>query len=499
MKNDRRKNGFTLIELIAVVAILAILVILAMPRILDAYKESRKDVFLNAVRDVLAETERKFVSETMDYSALNVFMSDQKLLDIANENLPVGDTPKVGKVINLSGKKLDYYIEVDEDGTPIRYVFSDGEHGIFSINKRTEVTREEIIEDGINIEDYVREFNIRGPVISTGNTYTREALDFDFKASDLIGKGPNGTNLNTWTSKSGDVVGTIYKYSPSGPTITPIENPTFVDNALVLSGKEAIRFNANFNYDDISDGNSESYGSFTLESTINFDRFYPYPERYTNIISNIESGGYYLNVYSNSTGSSTGKPGLGIFLNGTYRFCTIDETIVLNKTYVIASSFNLKTKTAKVYLDGVLKKTCDFDDKWEFRYPDKSLNVPLSVGGNPGGDGNYFTDREWVYGKVYTARIYQGVMSAKDIYMNYLSNYVYANNLSEDSSVVYLESYDERVPIKKYQYSLDGGKTWIDYDKTQIPLVTVDTLVYARAVSRLGVISPETTKMIYVD
>ena len=63
------------------------------------------------------------------------------------------------------------------------------------------------------IEDYVKEFNISGPIISTGNTYTREALDFDFKAKDLIGKGPGGTNLNTWTSKSGDVSGTIYQYS----------------------------------------------------------------------------------------------------------------------------------------------------------------------------------------------------------------------------------------------------------------------------------------------
>lgn len=499
MIKSSKKNGFTLVELLAVIAILAILVIIAIPNVLDTYNESKKDIFLNTVRNLLTGAEQKFLEESIHNNKVSIFASNSDLIDIANDSLQAGEPSKKGVELNNTGKKIDYYIEVDSRGKPSRYIFTDGEYSIFSVQQKADITKEEIILGDINIIDYVREFNIRGPLITTGNTYTREALDFDFKASDLIGKGANGKNLNTWTSKSGDVTGTIYKYDPTGPSITPISNPIFKDGALVLAGREAIRFNANFNYDDISYENSSSYGSFTLESTINFDKFYPYPEYYTNIISNIESGGYYLNVYSSKTGSNTGKPGIGIYLDGTYKQCTIDETISVNETHVLAASFNLKTKTAKVYLDGNLKKTCDFDDNMVFKYPDKKLNVPLSVGGNPGGDGSYFTDREWVYGKVYTARIYQGVMSNKDIYMNYLSNYIYANNLSEDSSVIYLNSYDETVSIKKYQYSLDKGNTWIDYDKNKAPLITEDTLVYARAISSLGVVSPISYKMVYVD
>jgi hypothetical protein len=82
--------------------------------------------------------------------------------------------------------------------------------------------------------------------------------------------------------------------------------------------------------------------------------------------------------------------------------------------------------------------------------------------------------------------------------MNYLSNYIYANDLSEKSSVIYLAGLDETIPVEKYQYSLDGGETWLDYDKNASPLITQDTLVLARAISNLGVISPVTSQWIYI-
>ena len=489
MKNQK---GFTLVELLAVISILAILVLISMPAIMDMYRNAKKDSFLNEVRNLLSGAESAFLSEAIKNNKIEVVASKNELVDLANQN---GQQKLSGK-IDYTGKEIDYYIELDNHGKPQRYVFSDGNYAIFSTNGKTEVQASEIIEETIDIEAYVKEFNIAGPVITTGNTYTKEALDFDFKAIDLIGKGPGGSNLNTWTSKSGDVEGTIYQYN-SG-RITPISNPEFNGNALVLRGRQAIRFNAEFNYDNTDPSNPDSYGSFTLEATVNFSEFSPMSGNYTNLISNIESGGYYLNVNSAPQGAHTGKPGLSVYFEGRgYEHCTMETSINTGEMHVIAGSFNLRENIVNLYLDGKHVKKCDFNNSWKFRYP--QVDVPLSVGGNPApNNSGYFTDREWVYGKIYTARIYQGVMSEKDIYMNYLSNYIYANDLSENSSVIYLAGIDETIPVEKYQYSLDGGETWLDYDKNASPLITQDTLVLARAISNLGVISPVTSQWIYI-
>ena len=490
----RNKKGFTLVELLAVISILAILVIVSMPAVMSLFRNARKDSFLNEVRTLLSGAESAFLSEALKNKKINVVASDDGLVEIVNQD----GTEKLSGKINYTGKEMDYYIELDANGKPNRYIFTDGNFTIFSTNGKNEVKSTEILEQPINIEDYVKEFNIRGPIISTGNTYTKEALDFDFKAKDLIGKGPGGSNLNTWTSKSGDVSGTIYQYNSNGRTISPITNPTFTDNALVLAGRQAIRFNAGFNYDDLSAGNSDSYGSFTLEATVNFNKFHPVSANYTNVISNVETGGYYLNVYSAKENATKGRPGIGVFLSGGYRQCHSPEEIDVNKTYVLTGTFDLRTNTAKVYVNGELKQTCNHNTTWSFSYP--SQKTPLSVGGNPAPNtGGYFTDTEWVYGKIYTARIYQGVMNAKEIYMNYLSNYIYANDLSENSSIINLATQDETVEIDRYQYSLDNGTTWIDYDFNAAPLVTQDTYVSARAISKLGVISPVTSEWIYID
>ncbi len=496
----RNKKGFTLIELLAVVGVLAVLMLIAIPAVLQYFKEARKDAFLTDIRTMLTESENEYVMQQANQKFINVLASQANYVTIANENLKPGDAPKVSGSFDYDGKRIDYYIELDSNGIPNKYVFTNGELSIYSISGVQEVSTGEIIEEGIDMEAYIREFNIKGPFISTNDTYAREALDFNFVAKELIGAGPNGTNLNTWTSQDGSVQGTIYQYSSSGPKITPIANPTFVNRALVLNGEQALRFNANFNYsgtgayDDLSD----EYGSFTLEATVNFDKFHAEQAGYTNIISNVENGGYYLNVYTQKlTPVYKGQPGIGIYMGGNYRQCTLDQFINTGENHVIAASFNKSTGIAKVYLDGNLEKTCNLKSYGTFTYP--KVYVPLSVGGNPGPDGSYFTDREWLYGKLYTARIYKGVMNDTEIYKNYLSNYLLVNNLSEESQTIDLTNINENVPVQKIQYSLDGGNTWIDYDATKPPVVTEDTLVYARSISRLGVISPVSKAQIYID
>ena len=52
--------------------------------------------------------------------------------------------------------------------------------------------------------------------------------------------------------------------------------------------------------------------------------------------------------------------------------------------------------------------------------------------------------------------------------------------------------------VAKYQYSFDKGQTWHDYDPNDKPLIDKTTWVYARTVSKLGVISPVSTKYIEI-
>ena len=494
MKN---KKGFTLVELLAVISILAILVIIALPNVMKAYRNARKDSFLNEVKSMLTGAETAFLSETINNNKINVVASNQEFVDLANANLKPGESPKIAGKMDYNNEKIDYYIELDNKGKPVKYIFTNGSFAVFSIKGKLELETVDIIEENVNAEDYVKEFNINSPIISTGNTYAKEALDFDFKAKDLIGKGPGGSNLNTWTSKSGDVSGTIYQYNSR--KITPIASPEFNGNALVLKGKQAIRFNAEFNYDDTNPSNPDSYGSFTLEATVKFSEFSPEVGNYTNLISNIENGGYYLNVNSAPLHATSGRPGLSVYFEGQgYKHCTMEEVINAGELHVITGKFDLRKNEITVYLDGEKKKKCNYNTNWKFKYPTE--DVPLSVGGNPASDsGGYFTNREWVYGEIYTARIYKGVMTDKEIYMNYLSNYIYANNLSENSAVINLSSIDETVPISKYQYSVDNGETWIDYDFNAVPLITQDTLVSARVISQMGVTSSVSSMWVYVD
>ena len=55
------KKGFTLVELLAVIAILAILVIIALPNVLELYRNARKNAFLDEVQSVYTAAVNKYM------------------------------------------------------------------------------------------------------------------------------------------------------------------------------------------------------------------------------------------------------------------------------------------------------------------------------------------------------------------------------------------------------------------------------------------------------
>ena len=61
----KKKNAFTLIELLAVIVILAVILVIAIPRILDVIETSKKDSFKNAVQLIADSAEKKKVSDKL--------------------------------------------------------------------------------------------------------------------------------------------------------------------------------------------------------------------------------------------------------------------------------------------------------------------------------------------------------------------------------------------------------------------------------------------------
>ncbi len=60
-----KKKGFTLVELLAVIAILAILVIIALPNVLEMYKQARKNSFENEVKEVFRQAQQQYLLDSM--------------------------------------------------------------------------------------------------------------------------------------------------------------------------------------------------------------------------------------------------------------------------------------------------------------------------------------------------------------------------------------------------------------------------------------------------
>ena len=62
----KKRNAFTLIELLAVIVILAVILVIAIPRILDVIEESKKDSFKNSAQLIADTAEKKYVTNKLN-------------------------------------------------------------------------------------------------------------------------------------------------------------------------------------------------------------------------------------------------------------------------------------------------------------------------------------------------------------------------------------------------------------------------------------------------
>ena len=199
-----KKRGFTLVELLAVISILAILVIVAMPNILKMFKESKVKSFTNEVEVIKKEIEKEAFSSSLNGKDVPPVISS------------VGDYQ-----LDMDGRELDYYAELNRDGSLKYLEVSDGEHfyqfsenggesGVIDLEEENPSSKLEYIKDNVATDYvfvYTNTYNIYDqndsvPIIITNMS------DFDLKFTVSYGNTKLNGEFNV-PSKTEDYIGFV--------------------------------------------------------------------------------------------------------------------------------------------------------------------------------------------------------------------------------------------------------------------------------------------------
>ena len=146
-----------------------------------------------------------------------------------------------------------------------------------------------------------------------------------------------------------------------------------------------------------------NYDNVTVEATIT-PQISDSGER--DIIANYEGGGYGLHI-------KNGYINAEFYINGSYRAIQSLDKYEIGKTYVVQATYD--GEEMKLYVNNKLQNTVSVTG---------TIGVPTNntivmLGSNPRGtsaDGNYFK------GIIYSARIYDRVLNADELYKNYNSD-----------------------------------------------------------------------------
>ena len=107
----KKKNAFTLIELLAVIVILAVILVIAIPRILDVIEESKKDSIKSSARMIINSAEKKNMIDKVNGRTEEVTCDNSvKLSKEDYESCKITIDEEGKATINLVGKgKFDGY------------------------------------------------------------------------------------------------------------------------------------------------------------------------------------------------------------------------------------------------------------------------------------------------------------------------------------------------------------------------------------------------------
>ncbi len=109
-----KKKGFTLVELLAVIAILAILVIIALPNVLEMYRQARMNSFENEIKEIYRQAQQQYLMVSMGSN----FGGGSKLFfKTGGDNTKDGSTMANAKKLDMQGGSgIKYCVELDSTG-----------------------------------------------------------------------------------------------------------------------------------------------------------------------------------------------------------------------------------------------------------------------------------------------------------------------------------------------------------------------------------------------
>lgn len=113
--DNMKKEGFSLVELLAVIAIMAIFVLIAMPNVMEMYNQAKKQSFLNEAKVLFKEAVVVYVAEKKKGNKLSEFNSNDPYDSYLTEsNLKYCvELDSKGRVTSLKVSNGSYYIEGD--------------------------------------------------------------------------------------------------------------------------------------------------------------------------------------------------------------------------------------------------------------------------------------------------------------------------------------------------------------------------------------------------
>ena len=162
-----KKQGFTLVELLAVIAILAILVIIALPNVLKMFNDAKKNSFLTEAKTVYSEAGKKYISDSITSPGNNEHIYCKSKTDSLNP-------------LNLSGRGINYYIKTDSNGNVNTIVVWDDTRYIAKKDSKIDITS---LTESKDITDDIKNATCDNILEASGLI---QKIDYSFTENDLL-------------------------------------------------------------------------------------------------------------------------------------------------------------------------------------------------------------------------------------------------------------------------------------------------------------------------
>ncbi len=162
-----KKQGFTLVELLAVIAILAILVIIALPNVLKMFNDAKKNSFLTEAKTVYGEAGKKYISDSITSPSNNEHIYCKSKTDSLNP-------------LSLSGRGINYYIKTDSNGNVNTIVVWDDTRYIAKKDSKIDITS---LTESKDITDDIKNATCDNILEASGLI---QKIDYSFTENDLL-------------------------------------------------------------------------------------------------------------------------------------------------------------------------------------------------------------------------------------------------------------------------------------------------------------------------